>query len=51
MAVSVQNTGMVTSVDVAELSTSCVFDFKWFPYDTQICELVFASSAHDINKV
>ncbi|XP_070541680.1 neuronal acetylcholine receptor subunit non-alpha-2-like [Ptychodera flava] len=46
-----QSTGMVTSLSISQLSSSCYLDMHYFPLDRQTCFLSFASTMYDSREV
>jgi len=46
----VHNNGLVWQSRPATISSSCMFDFSMFPFDTQTCELIFASTNYHLDQ-
>ena len=43
--------GRVTWPDRREITVTCDMNFKYFPFDTQICRLVFGSWWHPAREI
>lgn len=47
----VYSTGKVCLIPPAKFDLDCKMDFTYYPFDTQVCDVVFGSWAYDASKV